>query len=208
MNRKSLYALAGAVVLSITAIAGYAANGGRDAGDGPRHHGGPGMGFMFPGTMGPELLHRLGDKLALTDEQRQTIKGLLESARPNMDAMRQEMRSNAEQLRTTQPDDPNYAAVVAQASQKAGELASRMVTDGSQLRAQIWQVLTPEQRTQLQTLQSQFRERMQERRKHRGGPSSDSAPAANKTSSATARSSSRIASSIPTIVVTATRLPV
>lgn len=203
MNRKSVYALAGAVVLSIAGIGVYAANDGRDPADGPYRHGGPGMGFMFPGMIGPELLHRLGDKLALTDEQRQTIEGLMESARPNIKAMHEEMRTSAERLRTTQPDDPNYATVVAQASQKAGELASRLVTDGSQLRTQIWQVLTPQQRTELQALQSQFRERVQERRKHRRGPPPHEAPTNEQTSSISGAKPPAIIE-LPTIVVSAT----
>src|SRR5262245_30588529 len=103
MNRtlvSAAIAAMGATVLSVAALAVYAASGTTSDGDGTAgvphphhmHHGGPGMGFMNPGMLGPQLLHRLGDKLQLTDQQRATIKGLLESARPNMKAMHEEMR--------------------------------------------------------------------------------------------------------------------
>lgn len=206
MNRKTVTAIAAATLLGVAGLtAGVYAAGER--GGKMRHaamHPGPGMDFMRPGMMGRHLLHRLGDELELTDAQLQTIRGLLESAQPNMQALREDMRTSAGQLRDTPPDAPNYAAVVAQASQKAGELASRLVTDGSQLRADIWQVLTPEQRTELQSLKAGFRERMQERRewrqRHPRGPGRK-APAADVSTDA----STEMLETIPTMVVTAKR---
>jgi Spy/CpxP family protein refolding chaperone len=53
--------------------------------------------------------------------------------------------------------------VTAEVARSAGELATRAVTNGAQLRAQVWAVLTPEQRTKLETLQVQRREAMKER---------------------------------------------
>lgn len=209
MNRKTTTALVSAAFFGIagTALAVYAA-GGHEGGmhEGPPPAAGPGMEFMLPGMMGPQLLHRLGDELGLTQPQRDSIKSLLESARPNMQALREEMRATAEQLRATQPDAGNYSAVVAQASKKAGELASRLVTDGSQLRAQIWQVLTPEQRTKLQSIGDDFRQRRQERGMHHRPPPppGDDAQGAslNKSSSAEATPASDL------MVVSAARIRV
>lgn len=201
MKRKLLTAVVGVTALTIATVAVYAAGKGDDKpGRGP----GPEMGMFHPGMMGPQLLHRLGDELELTDEQRQTIKGLLESARPNMQAMREQARESAELLRKTQPDDPNYTNVVAQASQQAAELAGRLVTDGSQLRSQIWTVLTPEQRTELQTLQDKFPKRVREHRLHHR-PSAP--PAAAPSAMLLDESADYPAiTELPMVTVTATRI--
>lgn len=182
MNRKTaekiMTALAGAALLSIagTGLAVYAA-GDNPPADGPYFERGPGHGdpgFMPPDPLGLGIghgaLHRLADKLDLTQEQRDTIKGYFEAARPGMKSLREEARANAELLHNTKPDDPNYSNVVAQASQKAGALASRMVTDGSQLRAQIWQVLTPQQRTKMDELVTEFKTHARERWQNRKPP--------------------------------------
>jgi periplasmic protein CpxP/Spy len=199
MNRKLISVLVGAILLSVAgaAIAVYAANGQGSVPCDTAPGDGPDTAFVHPGMIAPLMLHRLGDELDLTVTQRETIKGLLESARPNMKSMRAEMLASAARLRTTQPDDPNYASVVSEASQKAGELASRLVSDGSQLRAQIWEVLTPEQRTEFQKLQTRYQERIHERRlQHR--------PRAPKQQPANAS----VQDEIPTMTVTATRIRV
>jgi Spy/CpxP family protein refolding chaperone len=147
--------------------------GGMGMHHGPRGPGGgPGDG-MFGG--GPRMLEHLATELGLTDAQRQQIRGVFESAKPEMQQVQEQMRSNFEKLEATKPDDPNYAAVVSEVSKNAADLASRRVTDGAQLRSQIWAVLTPDQRTKLAALQQQrkadMKARMQKFRDRRpGGP--------------------------------------
>ena len=50
------------------------------------------------------------------------------------------------------------------AANKVGSLSAALVEQGSALRKEVWNVLTPEQRKTLQQRQSQMRERMQDRR--------------------------------------------
>ncbi|MEZ5459112.1 MAG: Spy/CpxP family protein refolding chaperone [Steroidobacteraceae bacterium] len=100
-----------------------------------------------------------------SDAQRQSIRGLFESARPSMQQRREQARANAELLRNTEPGDKDYQAVVARVSRSAGELASAAVSDAAQLRAQVWGVLTPEQRVKAQQLGEQRQQRREERRK-------------------------------------------
>lgn len=139
-----------------------------ERGEGPRGPSqGPGPGFagdfLPPDLLGPGFLKRAGDKLNLTQAQRDTIKDHIESARPNLQSLREAMRNNTQKLRDVKPDAANYSAVVAEVSRKSGELVTKMIADGSQLRAQIWQVLTPEQRTQLDEMQKNFREHAKKR---------------------------------------------
>ncbi len=152
------------------------------AGMGP---GGMGPGGMGPGGMGmmdggaamigvpsPRMLDRLATELNLTADQQQKLKGVFESARPEMEQVRDRARENAEKLRAAQPGSASYDAVVSEVARNAGDLASRAVTNGAQLRTQVWTILTPEQRQKLETLQAQrrtaMRDRMEKRRAGRG----------------------------------------
>lgn len=177
---KSLFAAtAVAALLTATAFAG----GGRHDGGG-MHDRGPPMDGMGGMGMHPGMLDRMADELSLSDAQRQTIRGLFESARPAMQANRDEMRKNAELLRNTEPGDKDYQAVVERASRAAGELAARAVSDGAQLRARVWAVLTPEQRVKAREMGNKMRDRMAERRaermnrRHEGRPPQGGTPPA------------------------------
>jgi Spy/CpxP family protein refolding chaperone len=112
-----------------------------------------------PGPQGGWHHHRHGgmllSKLNLTPEQQVSIKTIMANAGPQMKSIFQEMRDNSQKLRQTQPTDANYAAVVAQVTQANGSLHSQMITQRESVRAQIYEILTPEQRTQLATLQAQ-----------------------------------------------------
>jgi protein CpxP len=144
-----------------TGVAGPRQEGMRMA-QGGGHGGEPGMGEY---GLHPRMFERMAGELGLTDAQRQSIRGLFESARPAMQQRREQARANAELLRKTQPDSPEYQAVVARVSRTAGELAASGVSDAAQLRSQVWAVLTPEQRVKAQQLGEQRQLRRDERRK-------------------------------------------
>lgn len=163
---------AGATLLAGLALA--AANQGPPPGpppppDAEHHHGPPG--FMLPGMLLPERLEHLGKELGLTAEQHDTIKGFFEQARPGFEQLHRSLRESADLLARTAPDDPNYTAVVAQASQSAGDVATQVVLKGSQLRSQIFGVLSSEQKAKLVELEKTRRAhwRMGGRGDHHGG---------------------------------------
>jgi Spy/CpxP family protein refolding chaperone len=139
-----------------------------------RDHG-PGSDAMFGyGFLGDDIA-RMGDQLGLSAEQRQSMKGIFDAARPQMQAMRDSMRTSAEKLRGTQPDDTNYATVVAQVSQSAAELASKMVTESSQVRSQVYGLLTKEQKAKLPQIQALMRDQARQRfQRHQPPASGDS----------------------------------
>lgn len=163
-----------AVVAAALGAAATIAAQGADATAPPRGMhgpmGGPGM-MPGAGTMGLHMLDRMSSELGLSDAQKQTIKGLFESSRPDMERMGQQARDNAELLRSTKPDSPDYKAAVARASRTAGELASEAVNHAANLRAQVWNVLTPEQRVKLDAMREERVERFRERRESRRAPS-------------------------------------
>jgi len=113
--------------------------------------------------------HLLG-KLNLSAQQQASVKTIMANAGPQMKSIHQEMRANSLKLRQTQPNDPNYANVVAQVTQANGSLHSQMITQKEAVRAQVFKVLTPAQQTQLAALQSQMQAQMQARMQSRRGP--------------------------------------
>lgn len=134
-------------------------------GRGGHHHFGPGR-----------LLHKLG----LTDQQKASIKAIMTAAKPQMQSMGQQMQANHLKLSQTKPDDPNYANVVAEVAQANATLASQRTTQGSELWAKMYAVLTPAQKTQLATLQAQWAAKASARRARWGqqGQGPNGAPAA------------------------------
>ncbi len=128
-----------------------------------------------PAAPGPHAWHRhhgagrLLAKLNLSAEQQASVKTIMANAGPQMKSIHQEMRANSLKLRQTQPNDPNYANVVAQVTQANGSLHSQMITQREAVRAQVFKVLTPAQQTQLAALQAQMHTQMQARMQSRGG---------------------------------------
>jgi protein CpxP len=94
-------------------------------------------------------------KLGLSAEQKASIKAIMTAAKPTMKSQHEQMRANHLKLEQTQPTDPNYANVVAEVAQADATLASQRTTQMSEIRSQIYAVLTPTQQTQLQTLQAE-----------------------------------------------------
>jgi periplasmic protein CpxP/Spy len=107
-------------------------------------------------------------KLNLTAEQQASVKAIMANAGPQMKSLHQEMMANTLKLQNTQPNDPNYANVVAEVTQANGALHSQMISQKADTRAQVFKVLTPAQQTQLATLEAQMQARMQARMQSRG----------------------------------------
>lgn len=111
-----------------------------------------------PGPHGPHGWGpgRLYSKLGLTADQQASIKAILTAAKPQMQSLHQQMQANHLKLQQTTPDDPNYASVVTTVSQADATLATQATTQREAVRAQIYAVLTPAQKTQLATLEAQW----------------------------------------------------
>ena len=134
---------------ALTAAAGMSAASAADdattpptaAAEGWHHHGGP--------------WHLLG-KLDLSASQKQQIKDIMAAAHPQMQSLHEQMRANMQKLQQTPPTDPNYSSIASQASQTHGSLAAQALTQRTEVRAQVFKVLTPAQQSQLATLEAQM----------------------------------------------------
>ena len=143
------------LVAGATIVAAYAGVAWAHAGDdgswqGHGHHGGgmhgdfgPGPGEMF-GGFGPAL-----KQLNLTDAQRQSVHSIMAAEHPQMQKMHEQMHTMLQTFETTLPDDPNYATVVAQATTQSQEMAAQMVKHMSDVRSQVYELLTADQKKQL-----------------------------------------------------------
>ena len=98
-----------------------------------------------------QMLRQLG----LSDAQKAQVKSIMTAAKPELQSLHQQMRTNMEKLQQTAPTDANYSTIASQVSQTHGSLSAQMLTQQANIRAQIYKVLTPAQQTQLATLQAQ-----------------------------------------------------
>ena len=119
-------------------------------------YGGDGRGTAWTPRRASWSWHLLG-KLGLSAAQKQQIKDIMAAAHPQMQSLHEQMRANSLKMRQVRPTDPNYANVVSLTSQTHGTLSAQMMAQRADLRAQVFKVLTPEQQTQLATLEAQSR---------------------------------------------------
>ncbi len=101
---------------------------------GHRHHGGE--------------FHRVLSQLNLTAEQKTQIKSIVTQARTDSSTRHTSARANRDTLLATSPNDPGYPALLA--AEKAN--AAARVQTASDLKTQIYAVLTPEQQSRIPTI--------------------------------------------------------
>jgi len=94
-------------------------------------------------------------QLNLTDAQKASIKAIMQTNGPQLKSLQEELRTNSTKLRHTQPDDPNYSNVVSQTASANASVHEQLDTLQANVRQEIYAKLTPEQKTQLKTLQAE-----------------------------------------------------
>jgi len=109
-------------------------------------------------------------KLDLTTAQQAQIKDIFTAARSQIKSLHQQMHANQLKLQETSPTAANYASIASEVSQTHGSLAAQLVTEESEVRAQVFKVLTAPQQTKLTTLEAQMRARWAS---HQQGPPPD-----------------------------------
>jgi Spy/CpxP family protein refolding chaperone len=110
---------------------------------------------------GEPSLVRVVEKLELSESQRANIRSLMDASKAERNAMREEHREVMHASMRTLPDDPNYTALV----EKRKQLTSQTIQQRSDLNAQIYAVLTPEQKAKVPHLIEESRSEMKERRR-------------------------------------------
>jgi len=106
---------------------------------------GPHMGHGGPGA---ELHHVLA-QLNLTADQKNQVHAILAGAKPQFESLHTSSRANQDAMLRMKPDDPGYPAAVAAAK----ENSAARIQLASDLKTQVYAVLTPEQQAQIPAIQ-------------------------------------------------------
>ena len=155
---------AAAAVLTLAAGLAIAAPNGGKGHDGD--WGGPRSGGRMMAN--PErIVDRMTRHVDLDETQEQTIRNILEAAKPEFDQLRTRGRANMSAMRDLEPSDPDYSARLDDLSAENGQL----VADGTRLvgrvRGEVYAVLTAEQIAELEAAGDRMRERFRRRRGNR-----------------------------------------
>lgn len=136
----ALVTVLGCAPLAFAQQAGHAGHG---------HHGMAMGGHMY-------------DQLNLSDAQRTQIKQLTQQnfaqAKPQMQALRQARDA----FESAAPGTAGYQTAASNLAEAEADAARTRTTNRANLRAQVYQVLTPAQRTQLASLRAEHKTQMQQ----------------------------------------------
>ena len=157
IHKTALLAVVSMAMLSVTA---YADDDGRRGDRGPRG-GGPGVGM--PGMPGPEMMvGRMAERLDLDDTQRESVRSIMEAAKPELKALREKAMANRNALVALDAGD----AEVQNIAIANGEIATEATLLFTRIRGEVHAVWTDEQRAKLVELKGRAGDR-KERRENR-----------------------------------------
>lgn len=119
-------------------------------------------GHGWHGHHGMAMGGHMYDQLNLSDAQRAQIKQLTQQdfaqAKPQMQALRQARQA----FESTAPGTADYQTAASNLAEAEADAARTRTTNRANLRAQIYQVLTPAQRTQLASIRADHKAKMQQ----------------------------------------------
>ena len=162
MTRHRL-AAAAAVMTLAAGLAIAAPNGGKGH-DGD--WGGPRSGGRMMANP-DRMVERMTRHVDLDETQEQTIRNILEAAKPEFDALRTRGRANMTAMRDLEPSDPDYSARLDDLSAENGQLVADGTRLAGRVRGEVYAVLTAEQIAELEAARDRMRERFRRRRGNR-----------------------------------------
>jgi protein CpxP len=110
------------------------------------------------------LLQGAAKRLGLTDAQREQLKTMAQSRRDEWRALADRMRTARQALREATSANPIDEAAIRQRSTEAAAVQADIAVARARAQAEMLQVLTPEQQTELETMRSRLRDRIASRR--------------------------------------------
>jgi periplasmic protein CpxP/Spy len=160
-NRVLRSAIVAAVVAPLVVIsAAFAQPGGGhrrgELGAGP----GPGMGMGM--GMGPFEGLRMLRELDLSDDQRQQVKDVLEKARET--GVQKQLMDSRKALQDAVESDTIDEENLHNLADQVGVAEGNAAVERAHIRQQILQILTDEQRQELESMKAEAKQRMEERR--------------------------------------------
>jgi len=113
------------------------------------------MGMM--GMLGPMMM----DRLNLTDAQRDQVKSVLQAHSSDLKAVGDRAFAAHQALEAVIGADSVDESAIRARSADVATVEADMAVMRAQIRAEVWQLLTPDQQQQAKTLQAQMEQRMQ-----------------------------------------------
>lgn len=131
-------------------------------------------GHAWHGHHGMAMGGHMYDQLNLSDAQRTRIKQLTQQtfaqAKPQMQALRQARQA----FESAAPGTADYQTAASNLAEAEADAARTRTTDRASLRAQVYALLTPAQRTQLASLRAQHKAEVKQwRESHTQGGDAD-----------------------------------
>lgn len=105
------------------------------------------------------MLEHMSRRLDLDDNQRQRIENIFTAAKPEMEVLRERAAANRRAFAELDASDPGHDAALANLAREKGEITSESALLHGRVQAQIDEVLTAEQRQQLEDSRKRFKER-------------------------------------------------
>lgn len=134
-------------VLALVSMAAVSTVAYAEFGDGPRGRFGAGPGFGFPGPA--MMLEHMAEHLDLDDAQRDTVRNIMEAAKPELEALREQFKANRKALEALDASDAAYSTELNNIALSNGQLATEGTLLFTRIRSDINAVLTDEQRDKL-----------------------------------------------------------
>ena len=113
--------------------------------------------------------HRGGAEMALrgldlTDEQKAKVKEITETAKTAAQPLMEQTRANHEKIRSLGRDGKFDQAQVEAIAAEQGNLTAKLIVEKERIKAQIFALLTDEQKAKAETMRTKFEEKFKERK--------------------------------------------
>jgi Spy/CpxP family protein refolding chaperone len=118
-----------------------------------------GKGGEFGRGHGPEVGVALRG-LDLNDEQKAKVKEIMEASRANVEPLMQQMRDNHTKIAALGTDGKFDQAGVETLANEQGSITARMIVEKEKVKAQVFTILTDEQKAKAAAMRAKFEERV------------------------------------------------
>ena len=125
--------------------------------------------------MGGHMIGFFADYLNLSDAQQAQMKAILQKERPTLKPLFQQLQQNRAQLKQYEEGTYDEAKVQAIAAQQA-QVQAQLTVQETRIHNELFQVLTPDQQTQMKQFEARRQARMQKRMNNGTSGDSNEAP--------------------------------
>lgn len=106
---------------------------------------------------------RMAEKLNLTDAQKAQVKGIMEASHSKIQPLREASKANHQKMKAATANGQFDEAAVSAIAQEQATISAQMMVEKERVKSQMFQILTAEQKVQMQ----QFKEQMKDHFKNR-----------------------------------------